>query len=405
VNGGTKWILLGLVMAAGVLPELRRGACLHCSAEIADFGLRNADWGTAKTEEKNFASPLPIGFPSPPQISFPTSDLRSARRGPPLRGREGEETSNTRHPTSNIEGKSGVFGQMDDGGNDGGGWGGPGRGRRRYGGWANTGGPIVQTEGGDLVNEDTVRTARETASHSTGTPEWTNAPGFEKDVFTFARIIYKFEGRGPTWLGWINDYPDSDLNLSWRLEELTSMKTDPDGRVLKLTSPDLQRYPMIYMVQGGRVTLRDEEVPILRNYLMSGGVLMADDFWGAYEWNSFEREMGRVLTNHAWVELPMSHPIFHCVFDLKGDKNSLQVPSIHFWERGGATYRGGESGKDMHVRAWLDDKGRIMVIATHNTDNGDGWEREGEDPEYFHEFSEGRAYPLAINIITYLMTH
>jgi hypothetical protein len=59
----------------------------------------------------------------------------------------------------------------------------------------------------------------------------------------------------------------------------------------------------------------------------------------------------------------------------------------------------------MHVRAWLDDKQRIMVIATHNTDNGDGWEREGEDEEYFHTFSEPRAYPLGINIIFYLMTH
>jgi len=53
----------------------------------------------------------------------------------------------------------------------------------------------------------------------------------------------------------------------------------------------------------------------------------------------------------------------------------------------------------MHVRAWLDDRSRIMVIATHNSDTGDGWEREGEDEDYFREFSEPRAYPLAINII------
>ncbi len=102
----------------------------------------------------------------------------------------------------------------------------------------------------------------------------------------------------------------------------------------------------------------------------------------------------------------MAHPIFHCVFDLKVNKNDLQVPSIQIWERrrGAATYRG-EDGRDVHVRAWLDDKQRIMVIATHNTDNGDGWEREGEEPEYFETFSERRAYPLAINVIFYLMTH
>jgi hypothetical protein len=59
----------------------------------------------------------------------------------------------------------------------------------------------------------------------------------------------------------------------------------------------------------------------------------------------------------------------------------------------------------MHVRGLYDDKGRMMVIATHNTDNGDGWEREGENDWFFHEFSEKRAFPLGINIIFYAMTH
>ena len=100
----------------------------------------------------------------------------------------------------------------------------------------------------------------------------------------------------------------------------------------------------------------------------------------------------------------MDHPIFHCVFDLKMPKNDLQVPTIHFWRPGGVTYRG-EDTKDFHVRAWLDDKQRIMVIALHNTDISDGWEREGENIDYFHTYSETRAYPLGINIIYYLMTH
>jgi len=209
----------------------------------------------------------------------------------------------------------------------------------RWGGWnwgrGESTGPMVRTEGGDVVNEDTVRTARETASHSTGTPNWTNAPGFEKDVFTFARIVYKPNGwRGPSWLGWINDYPDSDLNLSFRLQQLTSMKVDPEGRVLKLGSPDLSDYPFIYMVKPGRMTLRDEEVPILKKYLLNGGALMADDFWGSREWANFESEIKRVLPERSWVELPMSHPLFHCVFDLKQSKNDLQVPSIHYGSAG-----------------------------------------------------------------------
>ena len=276
-------------------------------------------------------------------------------------------------------------------------------------------GPFVHTEGGDLVNEDTVRTARETAEHSVDTPTWTNAPGFGKDVFTFARIIYKRRTgiRGPSWLGWVNDYPDSDLNLSFRLQQMTSLKTDPDGRVLKLTDPSLLGYPFLYMVQAGRMELRAEEVPLLRKYLLNGGVLMADDFWGTREWENFEGEMRRVLPDRNWTELPMDHPVFHCVFDIRPPKNNLQVPNIHLFERTynpaagqyGVTSRYGEDSRDVHVRAWLDDKGRIMIIAVHNSDNGDGWEREAEDPVYFEKFSEARAYPLAINVIFYLLTH
>jgi Domain of unknown function (DUF4159) len=295
-----------------------------------------------------------------------------------------------------------------------GGWGG-------YRGWGSPDAPLITTEGGETVNEDTVRTARETAVHSTEVSDWTNAAGFDRDVFTFVRILYRWNSEDPGAAGtpgmlrWINDYPDADLNLSFRLQQLTSLKVNPDGRVLKLTDPDLANYPFIYMVQPWGLDLTDEEVPILRKYLLNGGVLMADDFWGDSGWNDFAAQMKRVLPERTWTELPMSHPIFHCVFPIIATNlNKLQVPSLPLWDGsdnsdsghyGGWRARRGDGSPDMHVRAWLDDRGRIMVIATHNTDNGDGWEREGENHDYFQIFSEQRAYPLGINIIYYIMTH
>lgn len=280
------------------------------------------------------------------------------------------------------------------------------------GSWRSDDGPIVRTEGGQWVNEDTVRTARETIPQVSDTPNWTNAPGFEKDAFTFARIIFRSPGR-PAVMGWINDYPDSDLNLSYRLQELTSLLVDPDGRVLKLTDAALSEYPFIFVAQPGGMELSEEEVGILRRYVLNGGVFMADDFWGARDWRVFESQMRRVLPEISWVELPIEHPLFHCVFDFRGPMNNLQVPSIHFWRRmkdgtdpGGPVSRfRGEGSEDMHIRAWLDARNRIMILATHNTDSGDGWEREAENEDFFHEFSEPRAYPLAINILFYLMTH
>ena len=283
-------------------------------------------------------------------------------------------------------------------------------------------GNMIRTEGGEWVDQTKVRTAREIAEHSTGTPEWTNSRSFSHDVFTFVRIIRDRDPNGsPTAGSWITDFPDSDLNFAYRLQQVTSLKVDPDGRTIRLTDPDLMHYPWIYMVEPGALSLRDEEVPILRKYLLNGGVLMADDFWGEWQWKGFATQIKRVFPERDFVELPMEHPLFHCVFNLNVPKNKLQTPNIHqgirsqydgiTWEthpREGSYARWGpdaEQCTEMHVRAILDDKGRIMVIATHNCDNGDSWEREGESDYFFHEFSEKRGYPLGINIIFYLMTH
>lgn len=267
---------------------------------------------------------------------------------------------------------------------------------------------------------ETCSTAREVPSHSTGTPNWTNEPGFEKDVYTFVRIRRdRADDCSPTAGQWWTDFPDSDLNLSFRLQQVTSLRVNPDGRVLRITDPELFDYPFVYTVEPGGLLLRDEEVPILRKYLLNGGVLMVDDFWGEWQWNYFEKQMKRVLPERQFVDLDMKHPLFHCVFDLKVPMNKLQTPNIHqgiesqydgvTWEthprEGQWSRRGGEECINMHVRVIYDDKNRIMVIATHNCDNGDGWEREGESDYFFHEFSEKRAYPLGFNIMFYLMTH
>ena len=280
---------------------------------------------------------------------------------------------------------------------------------------------FVRIEGGIVVNEDELRTARETDTHSSGTPNWTNAPGFKQDVFTFTRVIFKSDpgprsSRGRLrWLGWWVDYPDADLNFSYRLQQLTSIRTDPDARVLKLTDPMLSQYPLLYMEHAGYLRLSDGEVVALRKYLLSGGALLVNDFWGSEEWNGFAGEMNRVLPGRAWSELKPDHPVFHYVFDLRGPMSSLQVPTIQFWNPDHnpndpqspplqRIYRG-EGSEEMHVRALLDDHQRMMILAIHNSDISDGWEREGENELYFDRFSEKVAYPLGINIIFYLMTH
>ena len=272
--------------------------------------------------------------------------------------------------------------------------------------------PAVRNRrGGGSVSPD-VQTAREAEQNSVETPVWTNAPGFQRDVFTFVRLKYGTYGRATSrglYYGrtrWATDFPDADLNISWRVQQMTSLKLDPNGRALEISDPDLFRYPFTYIVEPGDLVFADEELPILRSYLLNGGFLMFDDFWGEAEWDNMAFEMSRVFPEREWVDLPRTHPISSCVFRPPPDLN-LQCPNIGLGtdsQSHGITWEVSDA-REVHIRALLDDKGRIMCIATHNTDNGDGWEREGENEYYFREFAEKKAYPLGINIIFYAMTH
>ena len=255
---------------------------------------------------------------------------------------------------------------------------------------------------------DRAETARDVPSDSTGTPMWENPSDFSRDVLTFTRIRYSnggssFGGRRRGG-GWSTDLPDSDLNLSYRLQQMTSIRVDPSGRIIRLTDPQLTDFPFIYMAEPGAIALDEAETVALRDYLLNGGFLLMDDFWGEVVWDHVAFVFKEIFPDRDFIELPLDHPLYRGVFEIKAKG---QVPNVGLgmesqhtgitWER--------EDAREVHHRAIFDDKGRIIVLATHNTDNGDGWEREGESDYYFHNFSEKIAYPLGINIIFYIMTH
>ena len=239
-----------------------------------------------------------------------------------------------------------------------------------------------------------------------GVPNWDRDEELPNDMFTFARIQYDSWGRG--WRGrgkWSVDYPESDLNMSFRLGQLTSLKVDPEGIVLSLNEDKLFNYPFIYIIEPGELYFSDAEVKALRKYLLNGGFLMVDDFWGEAEWKNFERQFRRVFPTREIVELPIEHELFQCVFPLK---QKPQVPNPRTAMQGasrGITWERWDA-KTPHYRGVYDDEGRLMVVICHNTDLGDGWEEESRAGEwYFKEFSEPKAYPMGINIIFYSMTH
>jgi hypothetical protein len=236
-------------------------------------------------------------------------------------------------------------------------------------------------------------------------PTWDIQHEFKDDVFTFVRIQYDSFGPFGWWDRWDNDYPDGDWNFSYRLQELTALEVAPDGKVIRLTDPELFDHPFIYMAGVQTMTLSTPERVALRRYLLNGGFLMMDDFWATEAWAQVLSEMRGVFPNREPTELSLSHPIFHMVYDLK---ELPQVVDIKTWDSGFAyEHTHGPSGGDTapHFWAYFDDGGRLAALLCHNNDLGDGWEREGDNPEYFRQFSEKYSYPMGINIVTYAMTH
>jgi hypothetical protein len=196
-----------------------------------------------------------------------------------------------------------------------------------------------------------------------------------------------------------------------RLSELTNAPISRDGDgspkhvVVTLTDDALFSYPFIFMSDVGTAGFTEPEAERLRDYLLRGGILYVDDFWGEEAWDHWSTEMARVLPpdHYPIVDIPSDHPIFQTFFTVR---EVPQVPSIQFWRRSGkmgTSERGSESA-EVHFRGIFDERGRLMVIMSHNTDIADGWEREGEDEEFFYRFSI-RSYPLGVNIAIYAMTH
>jgi hypothetical protein len=233
-------------------------------------------------------------------------------------------------------------------------------------------------------------------------------PNFKEDVFTFARLIFDADDSG--YLGggrrWEDDSPEADLNLTFRLFQVTSLKIRPGVNCINITTSELERYPFVYMAASGRLVLRDQEVTDLRHYLLNGGFLMADDFWGDDQWDHFYNQMKRVFPDREPVELSLDDRIFHTVYSFKQEP---QMPSVGSYFQTGQSFEPywPYANKDHgpHYYAIYDDKRRMMAIICHNNHYGDGWEHESEDQGYFEKFSEPMGYPMFINILYYAMTH
>jgi hypothetical protein len=218
--------------------------------------------------------------------------------------------------------------------------------------------------------------------------------------FYFSRVAYRGYGRGRRGGGsWSVDYPKADqIFLSFIDRLLPNLDAYEREFVVQLNEPDIRRYPFLYALEVGGMALSPPEIEGLRDYLLAGGFLVIDDFWGTREWENFEYEIRQVLPEYEIVDLALDHPIFTTFYEIE---EILQVPNISNGIRGGPTWE--SDGYVPMVKGIHDDNGRLMVIINWNTDLGDAWEH-ADDPRYPLKYST-YSYQMGVNFIVYAMSH
>ena len=229
--------------------------------------------------------------------------------------------------------------------------------------------------------------------------------------FVVCRLQYREVRSEPNGGGWRTDYPYGEINLMIRLSELTrtpvswESERQPYYFVVRATDDALFQCPFLIASDVGTVGFTQEEADRLRQYLLKGGFLWVDDFWGNAAWAQWSHEIAKALppSEFAIEDVPLDDPIFRSQFIVT---KVPQITNIRFWRFSGGreTSERGTETDEAHLRVIRDARGRIMVVMTHNTDVADSWEREGEDPGFFYQFSPD-GYALGINVLLHAMTH
>lgn len=228
--------------------------------------------------------------------------------------------------------------------------------------------------------------------------EYTDLPEFHRG-FGFASR----NGRGNGW--WLVDWPDADNHFSLGVERLTRVETGAPLH-MSLTDDRLFDNPWIYATQTGWWGLDSAEIARLKEYLLRGGFLMVDDFWGPdpEQWEIFKETMERVMPNKPISDIGMNDSVMHVLYDIQ-QKDLSFIPGTRHLRRGrdGSVVVQQPFGTQPAWRAMYDDRNRMNVAVNYNTDIGDAWEY-ADAPEYPEHMTE-LAYRYGINYLVYAMTH
>src|SRR5689334_3044960 len=220
--------------------------------------------------------------------------------------------------------------------------------------------------------------------------------------YTFVRTIYdsptRRYGRRGSYGTWTTDYPEADNNFIVGLREWagTNLKIAPRPEQLEILDDRIFDYPILYAVEPGFMELSTEQAARLREYLMRGGFLFFDDFWGEAEWQNVQEQFHKIVPEYEIKDLPLSHPIFHSYLDVE---EVVQVPNVYNAQRGVTSEKGGIVPHYMGIE---NKNGRLIAFISRNCDMGDAWEWIN-DPVYPVKYGLP-AYKVGINVVIYAMS-
>ena len=233
----------------------------------------------------------------------------------------------------------------------------------------------------------------------------------EKTEWVFARLMFPqhpnahfghYRYGSSIWTeggtSWSQDYPRADRHFAQALRRLTRTHARSVEQPVNLDDgDDVFNWPWLCAGEMGDWKLTGPQVKKLRDYLLRGGFLMLDDFWGTEEWNRFEESMKAVFPDRPIVDIENADQIFHTVYDLD---DRYQIPGE--WAlRSGRLYR--NDGAVPHWMGIYDDHGRVMVAISFNSDIGDSWEW-ADDPGYPEKYA-ALGIRIGVNYVIYAMTH
>lgn len=209
--------------------------------------------------------------------------------------------------------------------------------------------------------------------------------------FTMARIRFEtgnmnwfgFRGQGPPWS---HDYPRGERHLMKIMSEVTRLKVNEEGHIVSFSDDEVFKFPIAYLCEVGFLDLSEKEIRNMADYLIRGGFLIVDDFRGERDLENFKRQMKLVFPDRSLEELPRTHPIFNCFYDIS---NLFPTPPY--------------GGFLPQYLGMADDKGRLMMVVDYNNDLSEYW--EWSDNPFLPIEQTNEAYKYGVNYLIYALTH